>query len=71
MIDDVAGTKPLLWIDPAFSLEHYNLIFLPGGHEKGVRQVIDSPIIHRHLAQYFPLALNPPPKQSWLCVMAY
>lgn len=54
--------KPLSWSSPDFSLEPYNLVFLPGGHEKGVRQLIDSPIMARHLASYFPQTLKPSSK---------
>jgi putative intracellular protease/amidase len=50
---------PLSWSSATFSLDSYNLVFLPGGHEKGVRQVIDSPIIHKQLAQYFPATEKP------------
>jgi putative intracellular protease/amidase len=50
---------PLSWSDASFSLEEYDLVFLPGGHEKGVRQVIDSPRIHELLANYFPKTAKP------------
>jgi putative intracellular protease/amidase len=50
---------PLSWSSPTFSLSSYNLIFLPGGHEKGVRQLMDSLIIHQHLATYFPQTRKP------------
>jgi hypothetical protein len=53
---------PLSWSSLDFTLEPYNLVFLPGGHEKGVRQLIDSPIIHKHLASYFPATVKPSPK---------
>jgi putative intracellular protease/amidase len=53
---------PLSWSSPDFSLDSYNLVFLPGGHEKGVRQIIDSPIIHKQLAQYFPATKKPSKK---------
>lgn len=49
---------PLSWTSPTFSLSTYNLIFLPGGHEKGVRQVIDSPIIAHELGSFFPSTLK-------------
>jgi len=45
--------NPISWSAPSFSLDSYSLVFLPGGHEKGVRQVIDSPIIQKALAGYF------------------
>jgi hypothetical protein len=53
---------PLSWSAPDFTLDSYNLVFLPGGHEKGVRQLLDSPIIHKHLAEYFPKTLKPSTK---------
>jgi hypothetical protein len=55
-------THPLSWSAPDFSLDIYNLVFLPGGHEKGVRQLIDSPIIHKLLASYFPTTVKPSTK---------
>jgi ThiJ/PfpI family-like len=61
--DTMAATPefqtPLSWSSPTFSLTPYNLIFLPGGHEKGVRQLIDSPIMAQHLASYFPQTIKP------------
>jgi putative intracellular protease/amidase len=45
---------PLSWTDPSFTLAPYDLVFLPGGHEKSVRQIIDSPVVHRHLISFFP-----------------
>jgi hypothetical protein len=55
-------TTPLSWSSPTFSLSSYNLIFLPGGHEKGVRQLIDSPVMAQHLASYFPQTVKPSTK---------
>ncbi|MCJ1407970.1 hypothetical protein MMC19_002042 [Ptychographa xylographoides] len=54
MKSDTAIQTPLSWTAPTFSLDAYNLLFFPGGHEKRVRQVIDSPIIHKSLRKYFP-----------------
>ena len=54
--------KPLSWSSPDFNLDSFNLVFLPGGHEKGVRQLIDSPIMHKHLASYFPATTKPSSK---------
>lgn len=51
--------KPLSWTSPDFNFDAYNLVFLPGGHEKGVRQLIDSSIIHKHLAASFPTTVKP------------
>ncbi|KAI1188588.1 class I glutamine amidotransferase-like protein [Nemania serpens] len=50
---------PLSWSAPDFSLDPYDLVFLPGGHEKSVRQVIDSPILHRLMLDYFPKTKKP------------
>jgi putative intracellular protease/amidase len=47
-------SQPHAWTVPAFSLADYDLVFLPGGHNKGVRQIIDSAAMHGLLADYFP-----------------
>ncbi|TVY17345.1 Uncharacterized protein LARI1_G003465 [Lachnellula arida] len=44
---------PLSWTSMDFSLQSYNLVFLPGGHEKGVRQLIDSPCVTTALPARF------------------
>ena len=54
--------KALAWTDESFSLDPYDLVFLPGGHEKGVVQVINSPITHRLIADYFPKTRKPSKK---------
>lgn len=54
--------SPLSWTADGFAIDSYDLVFLPGGHEKGVRQVIDSPIVHSLLASYFPLTKKPSKK---------
>lgn len=46
---------PLAWTEPKFSLLDFDVVFLPGGHDKGVRQILDSSVIQDHLAAYFPL----------------
>lgn len=46
--------SPLSWSLPSFTLESFDLVFLPGGHEKSVRQIIDSKTVHRLLVDYFP-----------------
>jgi putative intracellular protease/amidase len=53
---NVAGSinKPHAWTSPAFSLAEYDLVFLPGGHDKDVRQIIDSSKMHDLLADFFP-----------------
>ncbi|KIX02809.1 uncharacterized protein Z518_08752 [Rhinocladiella mackenziei CBS 650.93] len=56
---DSGFQKPLAWKDDSFRLSDYDLVFLPGGHDKGVRQVIDSPRVHELLAAYFPQTQKP------------
>ncbi|KAI9681021.1 MAG: hypothetical protein M1822_007095 [Bathelium mastoideum] len=55
---------PSSWSSPGFSLDAFSLVFLPGGHEKGVRQIIDSPIIHKALGEYFPQTRKPSAKSA-------
>lgn len=55
MTASLSFQSPLSWSSPDFSLLTYDLVFLPGGHDKGVRQIIDSPAIKRLLVSYFPL----------------
>ncbi|TQV90072.1 ThiJ/PfpI family protein [Cordyceps javanica] len=52
-------TAPASWSAPGFALDAYDLVFLPGGHDRGVRQVIDSPAVHALLAAYFPQTRKP------------
>ena len=59
MKDDMKSIQALSWSDEGFSLDPYDLVFLPGGHEKAVVQVINSPITHRLLADYFPKTRKP------------
>lgn len=54
--------KPLSWTAPSFTLEDYDLVFLPGGHEKGMRQLIDSTRAHELLRAYFPKTAKPSTK---------
>lgn len=51
--------NPLSWTAPGFSLDDFNLVLFPGGHEKGVRQLIDSPDVHRLVLDYFPKTRKP------------
>lgn len=50
------------WSSPSFTLDTYDLVFLPGGHEKSVRQVIDSSAVHKMLLDYFPKTKKPSTK---------
>ncbi|PNY29549.1 Uncharacterized protein TCAP_00541 [Tolypocladium capitatum] len=51
--------RPLAWSAPAFTLDVFDLVFLPGGHEKSVRQVIDSAAVHALLVDFFPKTRKP------------
>ena len=62
MQEDMASMKAVGWSSEGFSLDPYDLVFLPGGHEKCVVQVINSPIVHRLMADYFPQTLKPSKK---------
>lgn len=62
MQSDLQSRSVLSWSDEHFTLEVYDLVFLPGGHEKGVIQLINSPRVHSLLAEYFPLTRKPSKK---------
>ncbi|CAH0057142.1 unnamed protein product [Clonostachys solani] len=46
--------QPLSWTAPGFSLDPFSLVFLPGGHDKAVVQIMDSAAVHSLLLEYFP-----------------
>ena len=62
MKEDMKTMKAKAWTDEGFTLEPFDLVFLPGGHEKGVVQVINSPVTHRLMADYFPKTRKPSKK---------
>ncbi len=51
--------KPLAWAAPDFSLNPFDVVLFPGGHDKGVRQAIDSAKLQTHIAAYFPQTRKP------------
>lgn len=53
---------PLAWDSVDFSLEMYDMVLFPGGHDRGIRQLIDSPIVHRLMVEYFPKTKKPSKK---------
>ena len=59
LCEDVGFQKPMTWTAASFNLDKYDLVFLPGGHEKGVRQIIDSKTVHQLLVDYFPKTQRP------------
>lgn len=54
-----AFQMPLAWTAEGFTLDQFDLVFLPGGHEKGVRQIIGSSVVHKLLVSYFPNTKKP------------
>ncbi|KAI0836196.1 class I glutamine amidotransferase-like protein [Hypoxylon sp. FL0890] len=54
--------NPLSWSEPDFTLDPFDLVVFPGGHEKGVRQIIESPIVHKLVVDYFPKTKRPSKK---------
>jgi putative intracellular protease/amidase len=59
MIKDPKAVTPLSWSDPGFSTDDFDLLYFPGGHEKSVRQIIDSTSLKEHIASYFPQTRKP------------
>ncbi|KAF9741205.1 hypothetical protein PMIN06_013001 [Paraphaeosphaeria minitans] len=55
MTSGAAWQQPRAWTDPNFTLEDFDLVFLPGGHDKGIRQLLDCPHAQALLVAYFPL----------------
>ena len=64
MAESAEWKTPLSWNTEGFTLDDYDLVFLPGGHEKSVRQVIDSKDVHRLLIDFFPKTKKQPPPGS-------
>ncbi|RYO87415.1 hypothetical protein DL766_008384 [Monosporascus sp. MC13-8B] len=50
---------PLAWSDASFSLDTFDVVVLPGGHDKDVRQIIDSARVHELMVDYFPKTRKP------------
>jgi putative intracellular protease/amidase len=59
MLESDEARYPLSWTAPGFSLDDYNLVLLPGGHDKAVRQIIDSKEVHKLMLDYFPRTKKP------------
>lgn len=47
--------NPVAWTAPSFKLADYDLVFLPGGHDKGMQSFITNKALHKHLAEYMPM----------------
>lgn len=59
MVTSEECKHPLAWTTADFTLDNFDLVFLPGGHEKSVRQVIDSSVVHKLLVDYYPKTKKP------------
>ena len=55
MRKEPAYQNPISWSSADFSLKTFDLVFLPGGHDKGMKQYIESKKLHQLLAEYVPL----------------
>ena len=52
---EVGWKQPLSWTGASFDVKGYDAVFLAGGHEKGVRQIIESETVGALLGGYWPL----------------
>jgi putative intracellular protease/amidase len=59
MVTSEAWKHPLSWSTPGFTLDDFDLVFLPGGHEKSIRQILDCAEVHRLVVDYFPKTKKP------------
>jgi putative intracellular protease/amidase len=66
LVETATFQHPKSWTEESFTLKDYDGVVLPGGHDKGIRQIIDSERVHHLLAEYFPLTKKPSKK----CVAA-
>ena len=59
MIQTPEWKSPLSWSNKELSLKDYDLLFLPGGHEKTIKQLLDNPRAQQLVADYWPLTKKP------------
>ncbi|KAF1822032.1 class I glutamine amidotransferase-like protein [Dissoconium aciculare CBS 342.82] len=64
MTQSTEWQNPKAWTSEGISLLDYDLLMLPGGHEKGVRQILDSPKAQALIAEYFPACQKPGKKAT-------
>ncbi|KAL6854939.1 hypothetical protein ACO1O0_006075 [Amphichorda felina] len=50
---------PMAWTAPDLTLDSFDLVFLPGGHDKAVSQIIDSGAVHKLLVDFYPKTRKP------------
>lgn len=65
MSDSPAFQAPKSWSADDFTLAPYAAVVCPGGHDKPIRQYLESPTLHAHLQAYWPHTLRPaaPPRK--------
>jgi len=47
-------THPLSWSALDFSTDSYDALILPGGHDKPIKQYLESETLHTHLSTFWP-----------------
>lgn len=53
MMNDLTTNPAKAWSSDQFSFMPYDILMFPGGHEKSVRQVIESARVHSLLAEFW------------------
>ncbi|PSR77755.1 ThiJ/PfpI family protein [Coniella lustricola] len=71
MIASAECQTPLAWSSPTFGLAAFDLVYVPGGHDKAVQQILDSADLHGHLAKYFPLTRKQQPRPKAIAAICH
>jgi len=58
MSKDPNFLAPRTWDDGSLSFDSYDLVFVPGGHDKGVRQLLESLTVRVKLAAFWRLVVE-------------
>ncbi|KAL2880810.1 hypothetical protein SGCOL_003837 [Colletotrichum sp. CLE4] len=59
MVKSAEMQDPLSWTSSGFTLDDFDIVHIPGGHDKEVRQLMDSTTAQKLLADYFPQTKKP------------
>ncbi|KAI8287412.1 hypothetical protein K4K60_012507 [Colletotrichum sp. SAR11_57] len=59
MTESAEMQQPLSWTAPGFSLDDFDVVHIPGGHDKDVRQLMDNAVVQKLFADYFPKTKKP------------
>ncbi|WQF78440.1 Putative class I glutamine amidotransferase, ThiJ/PfpI family [Colletotrichum destructivum] len=59
MVGSSEMQSPLSWTSSGFTLDDFDVVHIPGGHDKEVRQLLDSTAAQVLLANYFPKTKKP------------